>query len=126
MTRADALRSLKSEHYWLVRNIGSDIELVRTIYGRPTVVLLRNIPGSQKYSLEFPSYIFQSTISHFSPATDEIRLCRNKSLLISLIRMLHRTAIWNFIDNQDFMVINDHNPRSNKNKLRRQLNNLME
>lgn len=120
------LDALRNERNWIVEEkAGGDITMTKIINGRAVHVGLHRQPGKKKYELRFPSYVFQSTISHFGPASDEIRLCRNKHLLFTLIRALKRSAAWPLIDNQRFLVINSANPRSNKAVLKKQLDDIV-
>lgn len=123
VTKKRAVEALTNEKHWLVREVSGGIELVRNISGKAVTVTLRS-NGHGQYDLVFPSYIFQSTISHFSPSRAEVRFCRNKQLLFSLIKVLKRSAAWKFISNKEFMVVNDQNPKSNKKDLKSQLKNL--
>jgi len=115
------MKRLHREKYWLPEKAGKDeIRLAREVNGK--VVTLRLIrAGKEKYHLVFPSYLFNSKISHFSPADDEYRFCRNKTVLMSLLKMLRRSLLWNYISNRDFLVVNDHNEKSSKSKLRKEL-----
>jgi hypothetical protein len=122
--RESAVSKLRKEKKWLVREVGRDIELIRMLSGKPIVISLRRQTGKKKFQLEFPSYIFHSTISHFSPAVDEVRFCRNKALLKSLVKTLKRSAVWRMVDNQQFMVLNADNPRSDKRSVKKQLKEL--
>jgi len=76
------MERLYKEKYWLPEKSGNDeIRLSREVNGK--VVTLRLIrSGKEKYHLVFPSYLFNSKISHFSPADEEYRFCRNKTVLI--------------------------------------------
>lgn len=120
------LDALRNERNWIVEErTGGTISMTKAINGRAVHVSLIRQPGKKKYELRFPSYIFQSTISHFGPASDEVRLCRNKHLLFTLIKALKRSAAWPLIDNQNFLVINSANPRSNKAALKKQLEDIV-
>jgi len=112
---------LRQEKYWLLDQVSqNEISLVKSMGGKViTIRLLRT--GNNKYKVIFPSYIFHSQISHFAPKEDEHRNCRNKVLLMSLIKVLKRSLIWDYVDNQDFLTINDHNKKANKSKLQKEL-----
>jgi len=118
------INELLKEKYWLVRENSTGIQLVRNINGKPVMVNLRKEPGNKKYHLIFPSYIFQSSISHFSPSENEFRFCRNKKILISLVKILKKSAAWNLINNKDFIAINSANRKSNKDRIRKELEDL--
>jgi len=122
MTRSlsEILQILRKERGWLLRVKGSDLEMIRTFNGRPVTLLLES-QGGGRYHLVFPSYIFHSTISHFAPSEEEHRFCRNKNLLASVVKVLKRSALWDRLENKDFMVVNTANNRSNKAKLRSEL-----
>lgn len=121
----DSIRALKREQKWLVRQKGKDIELARTINGRPIFITLEK-KGRRKnrFHLVFPSYIFHSHNAHFGPSTEEVRVCRNKALLRSLIKTLKKSCVWDMIDNQGFLVVNDDNARSDKQSLKKELQDL--
>jgi len=119
----DVLQALRGQRGWLVRAKGTNLELIRNFNGRP-VTLFLNPAGHGKYHLRFPSYIFQSTISHFAPTEDERRFCRNKDLLGAVIKVLKRSELWKHIENQNFMIVNPANSRSDKTKLRTELESL--
>ena len=121
MTHKEIIQKLKKERFWTVRERGRSLELAKSVNGRMVIVALLYQPKTRKYTLVFPSYVFQSAISHFGPVTEEVRFCRNKSMLFSLIRMLKRSAIWKYLDNQTFLTINVHNSRSDKGDLKQQL-----
>ena len=116
---------LRKEKHWLLEKVSRDeIRLARTINGRPVTIRLLKI--GDKYRVVFPSYIFQSRISHFAPMEEELRNCRNRAILISLIKLLRRSAIWEYVINQDFMTVNRYNEKSNKRKLRKELRELID
>lgn len=92
---------------------GNDIVVVKKGVGSPVTVIL-SPEGKNKYELKFPTYIFVSRISHFSPKEEEHRYCRNKTVLISIIRDLKRAQIWPKIINRDFLKVNDLNRKASK------------
>ena len=116
---------LRQEEHWLIEKASAnEIQLVKSSCGRiVTIRLLRT--SRNKYHVVFPSYLFVSRISHFAPTEEEHRNCRNKNILKSLIKMLKRSLVWDYIENQDFLTINDHNEKSNKRELRKELNELL-
>lgn len=122
MNKKEASKNLLNENLSLTRKIGQDIEIVKKINGRPITAKLISI-GS-KYKLIFPNYIFHSSISHFAPAEDEKRMCRNKKVLISIIETLKKTGMWEYVENKDFLVVNKHNFKSDKNLLKHDLKKL--
>lgn len=123
-TLDESIKTLKRERSWLVRQKGKNIELVRNINGRPIFITLeKNGPGN-KFHLVFPSYIFHSHNAHFGPSTNEVRMCRNKALLRSLIKTLKKSAVWDMIDNQGFLIVNGDNSKSDKKTLKKELKEL--
>jgi len=122
---SSALDRLKKEKYWLCRASGSKVHLSRMMSGKAINLLLtKNSRG--KFNIQFPAYLFTSKISHFGPSQDEYRFCRNKALLFSLMGALKRSAVWNLIDNKDFIVVNNDNPRSDKRSLKKKLRTVTE
>lgn len=100
-------KTLRNEKFWLVGEKVSKIELTRTVSNR--VVTVELTPGitAGKIHLSFPSYLFQSRISHFAPkGGSETRLTRNKGILSSLVKMLRHSAVWEFVENKDFIEVN--------------------
>ena len=122
MTITNVLKELRKQSGWVVRVRGTTLELVRSFNGRPVTILLTYSRG--KYRIRFPSYIFNSTISHFAPNEPESRFCRNKALLTSVVGVLKRSAVWACIDNKDFMVVNSANKKADKSRLRTELQSL--
>lgn len=121
----EIVKDLKRQKGWFVREQGKDLELIKYMRGRAITVRLKRLENNQ-FRLIFPSYIFQSPISHWGPETDEVRFCRNKSMLTSLIKALKRSAVWKYIDNQHFLVINKFNAKSDKRVVKKSLLDLYE
>lgn len=124
MTLRESIKILKRERKWLVRQRGRNIELARTINDRPVFINLEKAGRGNRFQLAFPSYIFHSHNAHFGPATNEVRMCRNKLLLRSLIKALKRSAVWGMIDNRGFLVVNPDNASSDKDRLKKELKEL--
>lgn len=123
-TLNESIKTLKRERKWLVRQRGKNLELARTINGRPVFVTLEKSGRGNHFHLAFPSYLFHSHNAHYGPATNEVRMCRNKLMLRSLIKALKKSAVWGMIDNQGFMVVNSDNVRSDKKSLKKELKEL--
>jgi hypothetical protein len=116
---------LKSDKFWLLEKASKDdISLVKSIGGRVVTIRLSRI-DKDKYKVIFPSYIFTSKVSHFAPTENEYRNCRNRNIILSLVKLLKRTQIWNNIENKDFFTINEENEKSNKSQLRKELTELL-
>lgn len=113
-------KALHAERFWLVGEKATKIELSRTVGDR--VVTVELTPGTVqgKVHLSFPSYLFQSKISHWSPTEDEIRLTRSKSILTSLVKTLRRSIVWDFVENKDFIKVNPYF-RGKKTKIKEEL-----
>lgn len=114
---------LKEDGHCLVGIIGNSLKITREYASRPVMVDITYING--KFSLSFPNYLFRSKISHFAPTTKEMRYCCNKAVIFSLIRLLKRSRVWNYVDNKDFIQVNDKNEGSNKKALSKALDNLL-
>jgi hypothetical protein len=54
-----------------------------------------------------------------------LRYSRNKVGLCQLVGMLHRTGLWDLIDNKDFFIINNCNKKSNKEELKKELKKIL-
>lgn len=100
-------KTLQNERFWLVEEKAKrKIELTRTVGDRVVTVELTPGTTAGKVHLSFPSYLFQSKISHWAPTEEETRLTRNKNVLISLVKTLRRSAVWKFVENKDFIQVN--------------------
>jgi len=121
----DLVKKLRNEKYWLVEKVSKKKEVKLNRLANGKVVSIRLVPSlNNKYRIIFPSYLFFSKISHFSPVDNEYRNCRNKAILKSLVKLLKRSSIWDYIENKDFLTINDHNKRSDKENLKKELKEL--
>jgi len=116
---------LRQEKYWLLEKASpNEIRLAKSISGRVvTIRLLRT--SHNKYRVVFPSYLFVSRISHFAPTEEEHRNCRNKTILTSLVKVLKHSLVWDYVENHDFMTINEHCKKSNKSQLQEELEALL-
>lgn len=88
-------------------------------------LVLEKTGNSEKFSLQHPSYDFHSSVAHFRSVQKDSRLSLNKVYLISLIRALKRSEIWQDITNKDFLVLNEWNPKSNKARVNSELKVLL-
>ena len=124
MKKSSIINRIKKEKGWIVRERGANIVCARAYTARNIEFTL--IPaGKGFYNIMHPSYLFISTVSHFKSTQDDIRLSLNKVYLRSVIRMLKRAGIWSAIINQVFLEVNDNNRKSNKGKVRSELNSLL-
>lgn len=113
-------KTLRNERFWLVGEKATKIELTRTVGDRVVTVELTPGTTAGKVHLSFPSYLFQSRISHWAPKEEEVRLTRNKSILTSLVKTLRRSAAWKVIENKDFVQVNPYF-RGKKVKIKEEL-----
>lgn len=67
------------------------------------------------FEIQEPFYSFQSKISYFDFKKPEYRLCRNKDFLFRLIKYLKNCDLWGMVSNQDFIIINKKNKKTNSN-----------
>ena len=120
----DATKRIEEDGRWLISpKVSSEsISLFKFFSCKVISVVLRR--ESEGYVIKFPDYIFESSISHFAPAEEEKRLCRNKTMITSLIKMLKRVNLWDSVSNKDFLRINKNNKRSSKKDLKKELTSL--
>lgn len=124
MTIKKAVSALRSDRSWLVRKVSGEIRLARQ-FGKKAITVRLRRTANGLFELLFPSYLFSSGVSHFTSVVDEIRFCRNKQVLRSLVRFLQRVEMWDQIENQNFIQINEHNKRAKRNLLIRELEELI-
>jgi len=124
MTFTKVEKLLRDDGGWLVKRVGQELQLIRTFSGKAIVVRLCKAVGG--YEILFPSYLFESKISHYAPVVDEIRFSRNKSIITSLVHYLQRTGIWDNIVNKHFVKINRKNKRSDKDVLTGEIKELLD
>lgn len=109
---------------WLVRKSSPDLILLVKMFNKRPIEIRLDRAENGKFHLTFPSYIFSSTISHFSPVESEYRFCRNKTLLMPLVRNLGRTGLWKFLNNPYIIKVNGGHPKADKKKLSEDLEDL--
>lgn len=65
-----------------------------------------------------PGKAFRGVTSHFDyVGVEEHRYCRNKSLIVKIVRSLKKADLWQHIENPDFFVANEFNARMDKKKV---------
>jgi len=96
---------------------GNSLLLYRDYNGRQiTTTLKKNTEGL----FEFKSnYVFVNRNSHYTYSSQEQRYNRNKGVLISIIKKLKESRVWDYID-KSFLVINKNN-KNVRGKKRREL-----
>jgi hypothetical protein len=94
--------------------------MTKEFHNRPITIRLEKRKADE-YHLVFPSYVFISSISHFTSTEDEMRYCRNKVLLLNVLRTLKETGAWTYIVNKQFVKVNNYNENSNKEELQEML-----
>ena len=127
MTITDSLANVKKEGKYIIQKEGGGFSLSRKYCGKDIEIKLTPlevVKNRKIYKVIFPTYLFTSRISHFAPVDEEKRLCRNKSLLLSFMKMANRTGLIKFID-RNFITVNEDNKRSNKRELWKILKNLV-
>jgi len=124
MNKSTVIKSIKGEKGWLVSEKGGNITCSRS-YAAHNIAFSLIAQKHGVYKIQHPSYLFISTISHFLSTENDIRLSLNKVYLKSVVRMLKRTRVWDNITNQDFLVVNHNNRKSNKEKVRAELSGLI-
>lgn len=122
---SEILKAIDKEKKWLKKKRGASIELYRVVNGKPLSVFLHYRESSQKFEISFPNYVFESKVSYFAPKQEERRLCRNKVAIASVIKVLRKSALWRFISNKDFVVVNESNKRVSRTRIRRELDKIL-
>ena len=124
MKKNTVINRIRKEKGWIVRQKGNTIICDRA-YASRNIEFTLSPKGKGLYEIRHPNYLFISTVSHFKSVEDDIRLSLNKVYLRSIIRMLKRAGVWSCIINQNFLEVNDNNRKSNKGKVRRELQDLI-
>ena len=108
------------------------LEFVKTFGGRkhPKEMRLTFIKAGEKYRLVPPKYESRCCNSIFDFNAKEgigirMRTTFNRGVLTSIIKSLKQFGIWEFIDNQDFLVPNMFNKKTEKGKVRSDLKELL-
>lgn len=101
------------------------IEVMRKEKGWHAV--LSEIPGKIILARQFgiKSRKYMNRVAHFRPVQKDIRLSLNKSYLGSIIYALKRAGVWPYIMNKSFLRVNTENAKSDKGKVRRELEGLL-
>lgn len=116
---------LRKDASWLVHEERhGNIFISKDFNKRPITIKLEK-RSNNLYHLVFPSYIYQSAISHYTSSENESRFCRNKTLLFQLIRYLKHTGAWNFIDNINFLKVNTLNKNVEEKELQLALKGIL-
>lgn len=117
---------MRKEKGWSVRHSGQSILLTK-IFGVKSarVIQLSLTFVNDKLDIEHPGYSFVNTCAHFKAKNPERRLSLNKAILKSIIHSLKRAGAWKYIQNKDFLLVNDQNKKSNKRKVKDELSNLL-
>jgi hypothetical protein len=114
---------------WLVNHTASQIQLTKTFGGKRTaravsVLLEKNSEG--KYTIEPANYDFRSVSSHFDYLVEENRWTRNKNVFHALVGTLKAVGMWpEFIENTEFIKINENNKKASKTNLEKELNSFL-
>lgn len=124
MNKTQIILAIRKEKYWNVTFSGNRITVVKRYGGKNISFIL--VSKKEGYIIEHPSYVFTNKISHFKSLKEDIRLSLNKNYLKSVIRLLKKTGIWHSILNKKFIDVNDSNSRSDKGKVAKELNDLLD
>ena len=109
------LSMLMKSKKFAVATRGKGFQLIKMVGGKPRSVYL-DATDDGMYWINPPSYTFHCSNSHYEFAEEEKRLTRNKSVIISLVRSLQETEVWDYIANKQFFVPNSHNRALKKDK----------
>jgi hypothetical protein len=123
------IANLQRQGRWLVTGSPSTIVLTKKFGKKSPKVISVTIEKERDnmYVIAPIDYAFRSTVSHFDYVGEEHRWARNKTFLKSLIHSLKQAKIWELIKNNDsFISVNAHNPKSNKTAVRNQLKTIID
>lgn len=126
MNKSEIITRLESSGRWVTQQAGNAKELVicRSYGGKAIkMTMVRVVDGL--WEVRFPSYLFDSRVSHFRSVEPEERFCQNKGLLFSTVRCFKKAGIWEEIANKRFFEVNESNRKSKKSKLRSSLEELL-
>ena len=117
---------LRNEKKWAAIPVGKrNIQMSRRLAGQ-TVTVLLSYEDKGKYSVQPATYRFRSANYHYDYATGERRFSRNKQVLKSLFKALKESTIAGYIHNLDtFLVVNEGNRKSDKEKLKKELKTIV-
>ena len=97
---------------------GKDLSLLKLVAGRPVTIFLKDCGDG--YWIEPPKREFVCTYSHFEFQDREQRYTRQKGTLLSVVKHLKTTKVWDFILNKNFFVPNSCNSKMDKRSVRDQ------
>lgn len=98
------------EIYGIHNKRGFSFKLIRDPENSTSIV-------KTKYKIVPPTYKFTGVTSHFSYVDDELRMFRDKNLIIKIVTTLQNSGVWDILSNQEFFKVNAANRRSDHKKL---------
>ena len=127
INQTSVLKTLEqSKQFHILKKPEGVLYLKKLVNGLDISVLLKPTVNTDTYFLSFPTYVFESKVSHFSPGYEENRFCRRKDVLVRVIRIFQRIDIWKCITNKkELLKVNSNNKRSNKKELNAFLKSLL-
>lgn len=81
--------------------------------------------NDEYFEIQEPTYSYYSKISHYDYHRGERRYSRNKGHLFTFIADLKMCGLWELVKNKDFIKINEHNERTDKEILERELGSII-
>lgn len=123
ITPREFQKRITASNYFTADLVGGSIVLYKTYGGRQIrITLKKNDKGL--FSMQ-SSYDYTNRISHFTYAQSESRFNRNKVIIMSIVKYLKRSGVWQFVD-KSFLVLNEKNTRLTSKRKRDLLEELME
>lgn len=126
----DVVNALETEGDFLV-DAAPDKVFLRLPWARggvtdmTTITLTRVAEG--RYHLHPPRGEYRCRTSHFEFYEPELRMSRNKIRIMSLVRRLKRSAVWDLVENREgFVMLNDGNKSVDKRLLGKELRTLLD
>jgi len=103
---------------WLIVKNGNKIVCGKA-YSKFTVQFILANEGRNGLSVSFPAYEYRSWNADYGPNRIEIRLKRQKNIILHMIRYLKKVDVWKHIVNKDFVQVNTDNKKMTKTRKER-------
>lgn len=114
-TLDEHIENIRKQKYWRLHSrIGNRLNIISKLAGEHNSTKLVLIYIKERFSVQGFTYTYRSKTSWFHPGLGgEERIRCSKVLINSIISMLGRAEIWNYVINQkDLCRINDQNKKA--------------
>lgn len=101
------------------------VEIIKYHKDREISVKLFYFPMSKTFEMKPPDQRFYSKNSYYDFNKPERRWLRNRDFIFTLVRDLKSCNLWEYVSNQDTIVVNVFNKRSDPEKLKDILKDLI-